>query len=311
VDVRVTRPGLRVRARNGYSTPRGRPEPSKAVNAETSAELREAIESPVPISGLGISVFAAPLRGADSNASVALTLEIDGKKLRFTEKNGTFADDVEVAVIAVDHSGKVRDGGRDLMNLRLRPQTHALVSKNGVRIARRLEVPPGRYVLRVGVRDLGSGAVGSVSYDLDVPDFSRSDLAMSGLLLTSASASQTPTANPDPEFKELLRAPPAALRAFPRGDVLSFYAEVYDNQTKTPHRVSIKATVLADDGNVVFNSEEERRSDELQGQKGGYGYGAMVPLTEFPAGRYVLRVEARTLLSNGGTASREVEFTVR
>jgi hypothetical protein len=205
----------------------------------------------------------------------------------------------------------VRDGGRDLMNLRLRPQTHALVSKNGVRIARRLEVPPGRYVLRVGVRDLGSGAVGSVSYDLDVPDFSRSDLAMSGLLLTSASASQTPTANPDPEFKELLRAPPAALRAFPRGDVLSFYAEVYDNQTKTPHRVSIKATVLADDGNVVFNSEEERRSDELQGQKGGYGYGAMVPLTEFPAGRYVLRVEARTLLSNGGTASREVEFTVR
>jgi VWFA-related protein len=311
VDVRVTRPGLRVRARNGYSTPRGRPEPSKAVNAETSAELREAIESPVPISGLGISVFAAPLRGADSNASVALTLEIDGKKLRFTEKNGTFADDVEVAVIAVDHSGKVRDGGRDLMNLRLRPQTHALVSKNGVRIARRLEVPPGRYVLRVGVRDLGSGAVGSVSYDLDVPDFSRSDLAMSGLLLTSASASQTPTANPDPEFKEVLGAPPAALRAFPRGDVLSFYAEVYDNQTKTPHRVSIKATVLADDGNVVFNSEEERRSDELQGQKGGYGYGAMVPLTEFPAGRYVLRVEARTLLSNGGTASREVEFTVR
>jgi VWFA-related protein len=311
VDVRVTRPGLRVRARNGYSTPRSRSEPSKAVNAETSPELREAIESPVPISGLGVRVFAAPLRGTDSNASVALTLEVDGARLRFTEKDGLFHDDLEVAVVAVDQTGKVRDGGRDLMNLRLRQQTHEMVSKHGVRVTRRLEIPPGRYVLRVGARDVGSGAVGSVSYDLDVPDFSRQALAMSGLLLTSASASRTPTANPDAEFKEVLRAPPAALRSFPSGDLLSFFVEVYDNQTGTPHRVSIKSTILTDAGNVVHSSEDERRSDELKGQRGGYGYSATVPLKEFSPGRYVLRVEARTLLAGGGQASREVEFTVQ
>ena len=311
VNVKVNRPGLQVRARKGYTAPKGRPETTKAINAETSAELREALDSPVPISGLGISVFAAPMRGTDANASVVLTLEILGDKLRFTDKQGTFDDDVEVAVVAVDQGGKVRDGGRDLMNLRLRPQTQALVAKNGVRIHRRLDVPPGRYVLRVGARDVGSGAVGSVTYDLDVPDFSRGGLALSGLFLTSASASQIPTANPDPEFKDVLRAPPAAVRQFPRGDELSFFAEVYDNQTKIPHKVSIKATVVADDGNVMFTNTNERSSTELQGQRGGYGYSGSVPLKEFAPGRYVLRIEARALVSEGETVTRELEFRVR
>ena len=311
IDVKVKRPGLRVKARKGYTAPRGKAEPAKAVNAQTSPALAEAVNSPVPMSGLGISVFAATLRGTDANASVHIALEIEGDKLRFADKQGTFDDDVEIAVVAVDQGGKLRDGGRDLINLRLRPQTHALVARNGVRILRRLEVPPGRYVLRIGVRDTGGGAVGSVTYDLDVPDFSRGGLAMSGLFLTSASASQIPTANPDPELKDVMRAPPATLRDFPRGDQLSYFTEIYDNQTKIAHKVSIKATIIADDGKVVYTNTNERSSTELQGQRGGYGYSGELSLKEFAPGRYVFRVEARALVSDGATATRELEFRVR
>jgi VWFA-related protein len=311
VDVRVTRPGLQVRARKGYVAPKGRPASAKPFNENASAELRAAIESPVPMTGLGIGAFAAALKGSGSNASLAIALEIDGGRLRFTERDGTFQDDVEVAILAVDGSGKPRDGGRDLLNLRLRPQTHALVARNGVRIMRRLEVPPGRYQLRIGVRDTGSAAVGSVLYDLDVPDFNRLPLSISSVLLTSASSSHIPTANPDPELKGVLPAAPAAHRDFPRNDVLSAFAEIYDNQTRTPHRVAIKASVLSDTGAVVFATESERRSDELKGGRGGYGHSATIPLKDLAPGRYVLRFEARTLLTDGPTATREVEFRIR
>ena len=37
----------------------------------TSPALREALDSPIPISGLGLSVFAAPFKGAAPNASIA------------------------------------------------------------------------------------------------------------------------------------------------------------------------------------------------------------------------------------------------
>jgi VWFA-related protein len=311
IDIRVSRPGLEVRARKGYVAPKGRPASRTSVNEDTSAQLSAAMQSPVPISTLGISVFAAPLKGSGNKASLLLAVEVDGAKLRFTQKDGVFADDVEVAVLAVDERGEIRDGGRDLLNLRLRPETHALVSRSGTRILRRLEVPPGRYQVRVGVRDGGSGAVGSVLSDLDVPDFSKAALSMSGLLLTSASANRIPTANPDPDFSKVMPGPPVTLREFPQNDVLAVFAEVYDNLTKTPHRVSIKTTVLSDTGTVVFAAEGERRNDELKGASGGYGHSTTIPLKGFAPGRYVLRVEARTLLSDGSTASRDIEFRIR
>jgi hypothetical protein len=44
----------------------------------------------------------------------------------------------------VDKDAKIKDGGRDVVSLKLRPQTHDVVSRTGVRIARRLEIPPGK-----------------------------------------------------------------------------------------------------------------------------------------------------------------------
>ena len=65
--------------------------------------------------------------------------------------------------------------------------------------------------MRIGARESVGGLVGSVMYDLDVPDFSKTDLSMGGLLLTAASSGRMPTANPDPDFKEIL---PARRRRF-------------------------------------------------------------------------------------------------
>jgi hypothetical protein len=61
----------------------------------------------------------------------------------------------------------------------------------------------------------------------------------------------------------------------------------------------------------VFSAKDERRSDELKGVNGTYGHVTNVPLKGVAPGRYVLRVEAQSLLSNGATAAREIEFTVR
>ena len=312
IQVRVKRPGLTVRARKGYTAPKGKAQSTTTLaNTKTSPALREALDSPIPISGLALSVFAAPFKGTAPNASIAVTIEIDGRALSFAEQNGLFADDVEISVIAIDRDAKIKDGGRDVVQLKLKPQTRETVSRAGIRISRRLELPPGNFQLRVGVRDGGTGATGSVLYDLAVPDFPKDPLSMSGILIASAVGNQIPTANPDPEFKTVLPAPPTTIRDFPRGDTLALFTEVYDNQTKVAHRVAIKTSVIADDGKVVYTAGDERKSDELQGAKGGYGYSAAIETKGLAPGRYVLRVEAETLLTDGGKAKREVEFRVQ
>lgn len=310
VEVRVNRPGVTVRARNGYAAPRGRAASPPPVSKDASPALRAALDSPVPMSGIGMTVFAGALQGSGDRAALVLALEIDAARLQFTEEGGVFASDLEIVVVAVDDRGEVRDGGRDVLNLRLRPQTHALVAKHGVRVLRRLQVPRGRYQLRVGVRDTRGGAVGSVLHDLDVPDFRRAPLTMGHLFVTSAGASDTPTANPDPPF-EGLPAPPAARREFPAGDELSVFTEVYDNASRAPHRVAIAASITADSGSIVFQASDERSSDELKGRTGGYGHTTKIPLTGLAPGRYVLRVEARVLAADGPSTSRELEFRIR
>ena len=151
---------------------------------------------------------------------------------------------------------------------------------------------------------------GSVVYDLEVPDYSKLPFSMSGLVITSLSGASLATARADEQLKAVLPVPPTAQRTFPQNDELALFAEIYDDGRAPDHKVDIVTTVRSDTGTVLFKNEEERASSELQGQRGGYGYTARVPLTDLPPGLYVLRVEARSRLGDHTAASREVRFTV-
>ena len=85
IDVRVTRPGLTVRARAAYVTPkkvdRQRQQTTKSV---TTPEVREALDSPLPVSGLTMHVFSAPFKGTAPNASVLMGVELRGRDLKLS-----------------------------------------------------------------------------------------------------------------------------------------------------------------------------------------------------------------------------------
>jgi hypothetical protein len=193
----------------------------------------------------------------------------------------------------------------------LRPETYERVSELGVRVLTRLQLPPGRYQLRVGGLSGETGLRGSVFYELEIPDFSKEPLTMSGLLLTSPSSSRVVTARPDPLLEGLLPGPPTTMREFAVGDEIALFTEVYDNQLTPRHMVDISTSVLTDEGRAVFTMSDTRSSEELEGKPGGYGYSARVPLKDLTPGLYVLKVEARTRLGNIEPIVRQVQFRIR
>ncbi len=97
IEVRVKRPGLRVRSRNGYFEARGR-RPNQTPSTKVSPALAEAIGSPLPVNGVPIKVFAAPYKGAAPNAAVAFVAEVDVNNFEFVEKDGTFSETLEVVI---------------------------------------------------------------------------------------------------------------------------------------------------------------------------------------------------------------------
>jgi len=250
-------------------------------------------------------VFAAPFKGTAPKASVLLGVEMRGRDLQLAA-----GDKLQLSFYAVDAKGKYQGGSSDTVTLNLRPETKELIQRTGMRTLSRVELVPGRYQLRVVANDLSTKSVGSVLYDLDVPDFTKGPIVMSGVAITSAASSRVPTVRPDDELKQVMPAPPMGSRVFPLGDELSLFAEIYDNEGGSPHKVDIKTTVTADEGKELFKSEDVRDSSELQGKTGGYGYSTRVPLRGIPAGLYVLKVEARSRLGQGQTANRQVQFQI-
>jgi len=313
IDVRVAQPGLTVRARRGYVAPRGRAPVAPALEGQDHASpaVREALDSPVPIGGLRLSAFAAPFKGTAPNASVLVVIEADGRDLLFAEKNGRFLDLVEFSILAINSKGKATTGTRNELTLTLRPETRAMVVRSGVRMMGRLDLPAGRYQLRVVVADSRPGRVGSVNYDLEIPDYWGQPLSMSGLVLSSSRANATPSANTDEEVRRILPGPPTTARAFSGDEELALLAEVYDNQGAIPHRVDIVTTVQTNEGRVLFTHAEERSSSEFGGKSGGYGYTTRVPLKGLAPGLYLLRVEARSRLGRSPTTTREVQFRIQ
>jgi VWFA-related protein len=306
IQVKVTRPGVTVRARKGYITPKKVEVTTSATSGATPPELREALDSPLPVSGLTVRAFAAPFKGTAPNASVLVGIEMNGKDLQLGE-----TDKVSVSYFALDANGKIKGGNTMTMTATsLRPEMKARIAQSGLRMLSRVDLPPGRYQIRFGAHDSAGGNVGSVLYDLEVPDFQKSVFSISGLALTSASAAQLPTARPDEQLRAVLPMPPVAIRTFPANDEIKLFAEVYDNAGATPHKVDITATVITDEGKVMFKNEEQRDSSDLGGKTGGYGYTATIPLKDLPPGKYVLKVEAKSRLGQTPPAVREARIEV-
>jgi VWFA-related protein len=306
IDVRVSRPGLTVRARRGYALPKVKAAANKGPAPGTpAAAIRDALDSPIPVSGLTMHVFAAPFKGVAPNASVLFGVELRGRDLRPGPN-----DVVEVSYMAIDAFGKVRASNSDKLTMNLKPETKARVEQTGIRLLNRIDVPPGRYQLRLAAHDSGGGAVGSVLYDLEVPDFSKGPLVMSGIVLSSMSASLQPTARPDEQLKQVMPAPPVAMRSFPQGDELMLFSEIYDNAPNPVHGVDITTTITTDTGEVKFKTNEERSSADLGGKPGGYGYVTKIPFKDLAPGAYVLKVEGKSRAGSAPAVSREVRFTI-
>ena len=311
IEVRMKRPGLQVRARRGFLPPDTRAI-ERAREAElkngTSPALSAALAKPVPVGDLPFRAFAGLLRSPDSKGQVLVSVEVDGSALRYVEKEGRFVESVEVSVVAADQRARVQGGDRQTFNLNLMPETKERVSRAGVRLISQVALPPGRYQVRIGAHESTGGAVGTLPYDIEVPDFAKVPFALSGVFVTSSSAGAYATGSTETDWNGLLPAPPVANRVFTPSETITWFAEVYDNTSDAAHGVTLTSTILdARDGRTIVQARD-MRTVQKRGQ--GHGFTTDYPLRDLKPGPYVLRVEATTG-TGGNTATREVVFEVK
>jgi VWFA-related protein len=170
----------RVRTQRGYLPG----ETAKAKPASTPEErLQRAIMSPVPASEIEVSASAYFFTSDVDRAQVSYEAHVDGNNLNFTQQGDQAHFELEVVTLIYGLSGKRVDAIAEVVKGNLPPQQFELAKRNGLNYSRRLDLKPGLYQFRVGVRELASGRIGTTTAWVEVPDLSKARLAISSIFL--------------------------------------------------------------------------------------------------------------------------------
>ena len=303
LEVRTKRPGLAVRARDGYIAPSGSPGRSAGTrtNATATTGIRDVIANPLSNGAVPMKVYAGAFKGAKGNlANVVITTELDVSRLALAANSGVMRGRLELASAAISAGGKVTRGAPQSLDLALKAESYEQAVAHGLRVQSVIALPPGRYQLRVAGGNPQAAKIGSVMYDLDVPDFRKGQLALSAMALstdTDRPVTVIPTAaNVLPFF-------PTLSREFVTGTRISLYVEVYDNADgRARNPVELKVEVRDHQGTIV-RSGSDRRTRAATGTE---TFLVALPL-DVGAGDYSLHVEAA---SGGDSISRDIPVRV-
>jgi VWFA-related protein len=292
LEVRVKRPGLRIRARRGYQ-PGSAPKPPK--NKDPLAKLSAEV---LPKTELSLRLSAAPLPAPQGNKSdVVLTLEVrsyDGPRIELGKsvpellKYSVWAVDLKKKkpVAHVGREAKVTFAPAKVEDDRAREVKYQVHTK--------LTLPPGRYQFRASASSSQLNRSGSVYFDADVPDFTiASEPVLGGVMIGHADGARIFNME-SPLVKGLVPFEPTLDREFKADDSLRVYTRL---GTAAQTACTPAVTIGKPDGADV-------RSVDVKATAGVID--VVVPLKDLLPGSYVVRVGC-----GAGTATKEVGIVVR
>jgi VWFA-related protein len=145
----VNSKGLELQARRGYWAP------NHAVDAAEQAreEIKDAVFSQEELQDIPMEIQSEFFRLSDTQTSVTISSHIDVKNLRFAKSADRNDDTLTIVTGLFNPNGTYVKGIQRVVDLRLRDQTLESVRDAGLTIEENFEVPPGRYFVRVVVRD--------------------------------------------------------------------------------------------------------------------------------------------------------------
>jgi VWFA-related protein len=295
LEVKVNRPDVFVRTRNSYSAPK------EAATRPTTVHAALAAATAVPI-----AVIDTPLRAVAASVAPAA----GGKKLPVAIALGlrtpAHVDGHVQPAITTDLqiAAYTTEGKREAFERRTVTAAPGLATDHYEALIR-IDLPPGRFRLRIAAHQQGTDKTGTVMVDVDVPNLSSARPVMSDVLIGAEPG--WPSA-PKGLFAGLLPFAPTSRRTFSQMDRVNAFCELY--QYSDPP-MSMKATVRIVGalgrpvGTETVTVSKELFLPSRFGRKGTFQYS--LPLQQLEPGEYLAIVE----VSDGTTSGyREVRFEV-
>jgi len=292
VEVKVKRPGLRVRARAGYHAASAR------IDAATpaAARLASAMTSALDVRGLALRASVSPVLPMQDTMRTAVTVHVTypsdvGPDLP--------VDTLRVQLLALDGDAKVKASVERAYTIRpSRPgQTESTLVINDV-----INLPSQPLTLRIGVASEALGRAGTLQVPVHVPKPFESRIQMGGVVIGASGDAGPATLGAD-FIKAVLPFQPTTGRIFTNDQTLRVFAPVFWRGRETVATVTLTlkgagVTLRREEKLTVAQPVDGRRLTTLD---------TLIPLEQL-SGAFALTLEAS--VKDGQTATRTLTFDV-
>jgi VWFA-related protein len=157
--------GASLRARRGYYAP------YHLANADEQAkeEISEALFSRDDLRDIPVEFHTQFFKPTDDEAQLSVITRIDVRKLKFRKADGRNGDELVVVAGLFDRNGNFLQSISKKVSMRLKDETLAGKLDGGIAIHADFKTAPGRYIVRLVVRDAEGQMMAARSGGVEIP----------------------------------------------------------------------------------------------------------------------------------------------
>ncbi|HUP02494.1 MAG TPA: VWA domain-containing protein, partial [Bryobacteraceae bacterium] len=156
--------GYTIEARPGYYAPNHAADPAE----QSKEEIQAAFFSTEDIREIPATMEAQFFKTGPDDATVDILARVDIKQLNFKQQDGRNRNDVTVVSGLFDENGNYVAGIQETLELRLKDETLATRLATGMVVRSSIKTKPGRYLVRVVVRDAEGQELSALSKAVEI-----------------------------------------------------------------------------------------------------------------------------------------------
>jgi hypothetical protein len=223
LQVRVTRPGLRVEHRTGYYAGK---DFAHADRDDRERALQDQLLADLSSTDLPVWMHTAHFRLADDRYYVPVSIAAPGAAVPFTRDGDVQRATLDVLGLVKDEAGRAVGRVRD--TVRVSVPAAADARRKSVQYQTGFTLPPGRYRVKVVLRENQTGTIGSFEAALAVPDLRRAPVKVSSVVLGTQLQPAARKDTPNPLVRDGSELVPSVTQVVSARQPVYFYYEVYD-----------------------------------------------------------------------------------
>jgi VWFA-related protein len=254
LQVKVDRPDVDIRTRSGYYAPQAvTKEDKKIAKSGMSPEavaLAKSMAGILPTIGMPLRASAAAFAIPGQRLSTVTVVLGVRQPIPAAATMGRFTETTDLLTSAFTPEGDPKGAQRHTARIVLRQGT---TGEAAYEVLARIDLPAGRYQLRLAAHNSTAGKEGSVFVDVTVPDYAHLPFSATPAIL---SAEPGRVSAPNDLFWPLLPLVPTAEREFTKRDAVTAFLRMYQNGEKPIENVRVLTTIQDASGKTLLTGTQ-------------------------------------------------------